>query len=81
MEQGLPGKNGENGKDGKDGKDGAQGAPGQPGKTPVKGTDYWTDADKQAIQAEDQKYIDSKVSDAYAKAKTDIEDLIENGKW
>lgn len=80
-EQGLPGKNGENGKDGKDGKDGAQGAPGQPGKTPVKGTDYWTDADKQAIQAEDQKYIDSKVSDAYAKAKTDIEDLIENGKW
>lgn len=58
-----------------------QGEPGQPGKTPVKGTDYWTDADKQAIQAEDQKYIDSKVTDAYTKAKADIEKLIENGKW
>ena len=64
--QGLPGKNGTDGKD---------------GKTPVKGTDYWTNADKQAIQAEDQKYIDSKVTDAYTKAKTDIEKLIENGKW
>ena len=51
------------------------------GYTPVRGTDYWTDADKQAIQNEDKQYIDSKVTDAYAKAKTDVEDAILNGKW
>lgn len=37
---GAPGKDGENGKDG---------APGADGKTPVKGTDYWTAADKEEI--------------------------------
>lgn len=31
------------------GKDGAKGDPGAPGKTPVRGTDYWTAADKQEI--------------------------------
>ena len=31
---------------GKDGKDGADGKDGEPGYTPVKGTDYFTDADK-----------------------------------
>jgi hypothetical protein len=31
------------------GKDGAKGEPGAPGKTPVRGTDYWTAADKQEI--------------------------------
>lgn len=31
------------------GKDGAKGDPGAPGKTPVRGTDYWTVADKQEI--------------------------------
>lgn len=40
---GADGKNGANGKDGSPGKDGAD------GKTPVKGTDYWTAADKQEI--------------------------------
>lgn len=31
------------------GKDGAKGDPGTPGKTPIRGTDYWTEADKQEI--------------------------------
>lgn len=39
----FDGKDGKDGSDGKDGKDGAD------GYTPVKGTDYWTDADKQEM--------------------------------
>lgn len=38
---------------------GIQGLPGKDGKTPVRGVDYWTDADQKAIQTEGQKYIDS----------------------
>lgn len=45
---------------------GAQGNPGNDGHTPVKGTDYWTDADKQAILDETKQYVD---------------DAIINGKW
>ncbi len=40
---------GEPGQDGADGKDGAPGAAGADGHTPVKGTDYFTAADKQEI--------------------------------
>lgn len=40
---------GEKGSDGANGKDGAQGEKGADGKTPVRGTDYWTAADKQEI--------------------------------
>ena len=40
---------GETGTPGKDGAKGAPGAPGAAGHTPVKGTDYWTAADKQEI--------------------------------
>ena len=40
---------GEAGTPGKDGAKGAPGAPGAAGHTPVKGTDYWTAADKQEI--------------------------------
>lgn len=58
--QGKPGDSGP------DGKQGVQGVPGNDGHTPVKGVDYWTDADKQAIYDEDKKYI---------------EDAILNGKW
>lgn len=43
-----------------------QGSPGNDGHTPVKGTDYWTDADKQAILDEAKSYVD---------------DAILNGKW
>ena len=39
-------KNGSKGSDGQPGKDGQNGAP---GRTPVKGTDYWTAADKAAM--------------------------------
>lgn len=62
-------------------KDGDKGQKGDDGHTPVRGTDYWTDADKQAIQNEDKQYIDSKITDAYTKAKADVEDLILNGKF
>ena len=40
---------GATGAPGKDGAKGAPGAPGAAGHTPVKGTDYWTVADKQEI--------------------------------
>lgn len=60
---------------------GEKGEPGKDGYTPVRGTDYWTDADKQVIQNEDKQYIDSKITDAYDKAKADVEDLILNGKF
>lgn len=36
---------------------------------------------KKAIQDENKQYIDGKITDAYTKAKADIEELIENGKW
>ena len=51
------------------------------GFKPQRGTDYWTDDDKKSIRTEDQQYIDSKITDAYAKAKNDVEDAILNGKW
>ena len=55
---GADGKDGAPGKDGVDGKDGADGQPGAPGKdgkdgqdgyTPVKGIDYYTEADKEEM--------------------------------
>lgn len=45
----TPGPQGPAGKDGKDGAQGPQGEPGDDGYTPVKGTDYWTAADKAEI--------------------------------
>lgn len=52
------------GADGKDGVDGAKGDPGAPGAdgyTPVRGTDYWTDADKAAINADIAAQVAGKV--------------------
>lgn len=49
---GAPGKDGAPGAPGAQGEKGEKGAPGAPGAaghTPVKGTDYWTAADKQEI--------------------------------
>ena len=43
------GETGTPGKDGAKGAPGAKGDPGTPGKTPVRGPDYWTAADKQEI--------------------------------
>lgn len=45
---------------------GVQGENGNDGHTPVKGTDYWTDADKQDILDETKQYVD---------------DAILSGKW
>lgn len=50
--QGKDGKNGADGKDGADGangKDGIDGQNGADGHTPVKGVDYWTDADRESV--------------------------------
>lgn len=52
---GVDGKDGQDGSPGKDGKDGKDGAN---GKTPVKGTDYWTNADKQEIVSDVLDQID-----------------------
>lgn len=49
---GINGKDGVNGKDGIDGKNGLDGKDGTDGKTPVRGTDYWTEADKAEIVQE-----------------------------
>ena len=46
---GAPGKDGEPGAPGPAGADGAPGAKGEDGHTPVKGVDYWTEADKTAM--------------------------------
>ena len=46
---GAPGAQGEKGEKGEKGDPGEKGEPGAPGKTPVRGTDYWTAADKQEI--------------------------------
>lgn len=50
---------------------------GDDGYTPKRGTDYWTAADQQAIKNDVSKMI----GNAYTKAKSDIEEIIENGKW
>ena len=47
--QGLTGPQGEPGPQGLPGSEGPQGPKGNDGHTPVKGTDYWTAADKQEI--------------------------------
>ena len=56
---------------------GAKGDKGNDGKTPVRGVDYWTDVDKQAIKDD----VTKTVGDAFAKAKADVEDLIVNRKY
>lgn len=45
---------------------GPKGDPGKDGHTPVRGTDYWTDTDKNEILNETKSYVD---------------DAILNGKW
>lgn len=54
-----------------------RGANGKDGYTPVRGTDYWTASDQQAIQAD----VTQMVGDAYTKASNDIANQILNGKW
>ena len=49
--QGPQGEPGAPGRDGEDGAPGEKGDPGEPGRTPVRGVDYWTDADRAPIEA------------------------------
>ena len=55
--QGPQGEKGETGEQGPAGPQGEPGQSGEPGKTPVRGTDYWTDADKAEIKA----YVDEAI--------------------
>jgi hypothetical protein len=48
----LKGEKGDTGQAGKDGTNGINGSNGKDGYTPVKGTDYWTEADKKEIITE-----------------------------
>lgn len=50
--QGIPGEKGEMGSQGEKGDPGNDGQPGADGYTPVKGTDYWTEADKAEMVAD-----------------------------
>lgn len=62
-EQGIQGPKGDIGPTGPQGKQGIQGPKGDPGtdgKTPVRGTDYWTEADI----AEIHSYIDTKIAES-----------------
>ena len=67
-EKGDPGQNGAQGpagakgEKGEPGQNGATGPKGADGKTPVRGTDYWTEADI----AEIHKYIDAKIAEGLA---------------
>lgn len=49
--QGISGKDGVNGQNGLNGLDGRDGRDGADGKTPIKGVDYFTDAEKQELIA------------------------------
>lgn len=64
--QGEQGPKGDPGERGPEGQQGVQGKNGNDGHTPVRGVDYWTDADKQSIYDETKQYV---------------EDAILNGKW
>lgn len=78
--QGEPGPAPEVGNNGNwfvDGKDLGKPSQGAPGKTPQRGVDYWTADDQKAIKDDVTKIV----GDAYAKAKSDVEDAIINGKW
>ena len=72
--QGPQGKDGIQGPQGNPGKDGAQGPQGVPGKD-------GKDADNNAIEKSLESYVDTKMTDIFAKAKAEVEDAILNGKW
>lgn len=57
---GAAGPQGETGPQGEQGIQGPKGDPGTDGKTPVRGTDYWTEADI----AEIHSYIDTKIAES-----------------
>lgn len=59
---GATGAQGPKGDKGDTGATGATGSPGKDGYTPVKGTDYWTEADKQEILDEDILYLSQELA-------------------
>ena len=58
-EQGIQGIQGEQGIQGLKGDTGEKGDKGEPGYTPIRGVDYWTESDQEAISAD----LDSKIAD------------------
>lgn len=56
----LKGPKGDKGDPGNQGPKGDKGDNGAAGKTPVRGTDYWTEADKAEMKA----YIDQKIAES-----------------
>ena len=72
--RGEKGDKGEQGIQGNPGKDGAQGPQGVPGKD-------GKDADNNAIEKSLESYVDTKMTDIFAKAKAEVEDAVANGKY
>ena len=70
--KGDKGDKGDTGEQGIQGIQGIQGEKGENGKTPVKGTDYWTDADKSEIVEDTKNAIDLS---SYAE-KTDLDSYL-----
>lgn len=64
----IKGDTGEQGPKGDKGDTGEQGPKGEPGYTPVKGTDYYTESDKEAIlndiKASNKTLIDNAITEA-----------------
>lgn len=82
-EPGAKGEQGEQGPAGADGAEGPQGPQGEqglPGKTPVKGVDYWTEADKQEIISEVLKQVPSEETKPWKLFQTITMDG-ETAKW
>ena len=65
--------------DGKDGEPGKPGAPGKDGYTPVKGIDYWTEADKEEIVKETEETAIGDVDKAIDELIEIQNELIGNG--
>lgn len=77
-EKGDPGEQGPQGEKGDPGEQGSQGAP---GRTPVRGTDYWTEADKAKIKQEIIGEIitqDSGNSESLVMSQKAVTDLVNN---
>lgn len=82
--QGIQGSVGPNGKDGVDGKDGAEGPKGADRKTPIKGVDYFTEADKQEFTQSVETNIQPKFgSYPLIKMTSEAQELLPNTyyKW
>jgi hypothetical protein len=66
----LTGPQGEKGDKGDTGDQGPKGDKGEPGYTPVRGTDYWTEADKAAIEQDVLNTLETPVQEALSQVAT-----------